>query len=255
MEIKFLTYSERSINCNSICGFFKNQIAVFLRFRFHERNNQVSRHKFSGSAGQKKHNCILDTTLLTHEDYSNHVYTQLKSFNISIPKFDSTNDQKYSYIRQDTPQLVTTGSFYKRQFSSLEIIDNLTRLIGISAGIVTKESDTIVAVKVHLETTTGTLLYHTDNLSGLTIRHLQSKQAEESDKIMAVKLLDLIILFTNRSFDITKSLFFNVCKISSRFCNNHPIESMIWENTTTNFIYESSHISVQEEPVSKRSTP
>lgn len=64
--------------------------------------------------------------------------------------------------------------------------------------------------------------------------------------------MDLAILFTNRSFDITKSLFFNVCKISRRFCNNHPIESMMWENTTANFIYESGHISVHEESVSKR---
>jgi len=39
-----------------------------------------------------------------------------------------------------------------------------------------------------METTTGTLLYHTDSLSGLAIRHLQSKQAEESDTIMAVKV-------------------------------------------------------------------
>ncbi|RCI05843.1 hypothetical protein CU098_013497, partial [Rhizopus stolonifer] len=66
-----------------------------IRFRFHERNKQVSRYNY-----------ILDTTLLTHEDYSSHVYTQLESFNISIPKSDSTNAQKYSYIRQDTPQLV-----------------------------------------------------------------------------------------------------------------------------------------------------
>ncbi|KAI8367760.1 hypothetical protein BD560DRAFT_399519 [Blakeslea trispora] len=35
---------------------------------------------------------------------------------------------------------------------------------------------------------------------------------------------------------VYKSLFFNVCKISRRFCNNHPIESMMWDNTTTNFI-------------------
>lgn len=91
-----------------------------LRFRFHERNNQVSRHKFSGSTGQKKHNCILDTTLLTQKDYSNHVYTQLKSFNISVPKFDSTNDQKYPYIRQDTLELIVKHHQIIRRLKACE---------------------------------------------------------------------------------------------------------------------------------------
>jgi hypothetical protein len=37
--------------------------------------------------------------------------------------------------------------------------------------------------KIHLSTTAGALLYHTDILSGRAIRHLQREQSEESDTI------------------------------------------------------------------------
>lgn len=127
LQTKFLS---RTILCTWIDQFSKSRSDQFpefifllensLRFRFHERNNQVSQHKFSGSAGQKKHNCILDTILLVHEDYSSHVYTQLKSFNISIPKFDSTNDQKYPYIRQDTLELIVNHHQITRRLKACE---------------------------------------------------------------------------------------------------------------------------------------